>query len=116
MFGRVRSIPGINAKNGMIRSSAERMAINMPVQCTSADIIKIAMIEVDRKLTAMKLETRMLLQVHDELVFEAPENELEAVCPMIKKCMENAVKLDVPLEVQLDKGNNWSQMKGWGEL
>ncbi len=115
LFGRVRSIPGINAKNGMIRSSAERMAINMPVQGTSADIIKIAMIAVDTQLTRNKLKTKMLLQVHDELVFETPENEVDAACALIKECMEHAVKLDVPLEVQLDKGMNWSQMGSWSE-
>jgi len=87
----------------------------MPVQGTSADIIKLAMIAIDIEFRKRKLSSRMLLQVHDELVFEVPNNEMEIVCPLVKNCMENAAKLDVPLVAQLSHGANWSSMQTWGK-
>ena len=90
-----------------MRGVAERVAVNAPIQGSAADIIKIAMINIDRKLTEMKLETKMLLQVHDELVFEAPADEIEAASKMIKEEMENAVETQVPLLVEVGVGDNW---------
>jgi DNA polymerase-1 len=111
VLGRVRYIPEINAKNGQIRAFAERTVLNTPIQGTSADIIKVAMINVAKKLVEKKYETKMLIQVHDELIFDVPEPELEKVSKMIKDVMENAVKLIIPVVVDLKFGKNWMEMK-----
>ena len=109
LLGRHCAIPEINSKNGAVRSYAERNAINYPIQGSAADIIKVAMVNIDRRLRAEQLQCRMLLQVHDELVFEAPAAELEAVCALIRTEMEGAVPLDLPLRVDLGSGENWAQ-------
>ena len=108
LLGRRCAIPEINSKNGAVRSYAERNAINYPIQGSAADIIKVAMVNIDRRLREEKFETRMLLQVHDELVFEVPEAELEQVKELIRVEMETAVVLDVPLKVDIGCGENWS--------
>lgn len=109
IMGRRCAIPEIASKNGAVRSYAERNAINYPIQGSAADIIKVAMINIDRALREQKLKARMLLQVHDELVFEVPEDELERVTELIRHEMEHAVELDLPLKVDIGIGQNWAQ-------
>jgi len=109
ILGRRCAIPEINSKNGALRSYAERNAINYPIQGSAADIIKVAMIKIDQRLHAESLCARMLLQVHDELVFEVPAAELEQVTALIRYEMEHAVELDLPLKVDIGTGQNWSQ-------
>jgi DNA polymerase-1 len=111
LLGRRRSIPEINSSNRQIRESAERMAINMPVQGTSADIIKVAMINLDQEMGKRRLKSKMLLQVHDELVFEVPEEELELMRQLVPQAMSTALKLSVPLKVDIKTGNNWGEME-----
>jgi len=91
----------------VVRGGAERNAVNAPIQGSAADIIKIAMINIHNRLIKENLETKMLLQVHDELVFDVPKTELQKVKPIIKEEMENAFKLAVPLEVEIGEGTNW---------
>jgi len=110
MLGRRRFIPEINAYNRQVREAAERMAINMPVQGTSADIIKVAMINLQREMDKRQLKSKMLLQVHDELVFEVPEGELETVCQLVPDMMSSALKLSIPLKVDIKEGRNWGEM------
>lgn len=107
MMGRRRPIPDINSKNFNVRSNAERMAINTPIQGSAADLIKVAMIEVAQRLKVDRFGARMLLQVHDELLFEAPEDELERLGEMLKQVMSGAFTLSVPLEVGVGWGDNW---------
>jgi DNA polymerase I len=109
LLGRKRPIPEINSPNNNIRMQAERMAINAPVQGTAADLIKIAMINIHRKLKERSFGTRMILQIHDELLFEAPEGELETVSVMIREEMEGALSLSVPLKVEIGHGANWAE-------
>jgi DNA polymerase-1 len=109
LFGRLRQHPEINSKNGMRRSMAERTAINSPIQGTAADIIKLAMIHIADELRRARLRTRMVLQVHDELIFEVPEDEL-SVRDMIRNRMENVVKLSVPLTVDIKQGLTWNSL------
>ncbi len=111
LFGRRRYFPSINDRNFAVRSRAEREAINMPIQGTASDIVKIAMIRVANALRAEKLETRMIMQVHDELLFEGPESEIEAANRLIKREMEAAATLDVPLVVEIGVGDNWMDAK-----
>jgi DNA polymerase-1 len=110
LFGRIRQHPEINSRNGMRRSMAERTAINSPIQGTAADIIKIAMIRIHHELRREKLKTRMVLQVHDELIFEVPEDEL-AVKESIRDLMQNVVQLNVPLIVDVKQGKTWEALK-----
>lgn len=110
LFGRVRQIPEINSRNGMRRSMAERTAINSPIQGTAADIIKMAMLRIDRELRARKLRTRMVLQVHDELIFEVPDDEL-SVRDLIRDSMQNVVDLRVPLIADIRQGRSWFELK-----
>jgi DNA polymerase-1 len=110
LLGRRRYLPELTARNGALRSAGERMAINMPIQGTAADGMKIAMVRVDGALRDRGLRSRMLLQVHDELVFETDEAELPALASLVKEIMEGALPLDVPLEVDLKVGENWEQM------
>jgi len=105
--GRRRYLPQINNQNNAVKSEAERMAINMPIQGTAADMIKIAMIEIQKIFKEKKLNSRMLLQVHDELVFEVYKPELEEVKKIVHREMKNAIKLDVPIEVEIGVGKNW---------
>ena len=111
LLGRRRSIPEVESPNRQVREAAERMAINMPVQGTSADIIKVAMINIDREMDQRQLKSKMLLQVHDELVFEVPEGELELMCQFISDMMSTAVELSVPLKVDIKTGANWGEME-----
>ena len=105
--GRRRYLKDINSANAIVRGGAERNAVNAPIQGSAADIIKIAMINIHKKLTSENWKSKMLLQVHDELVFDVHNSELEKIQPMIKHEMENAFKLDVPLEVEIGIGKNW---------
>ncbi|HYE64366.1 MAG TPA: DNA polymerase, partial [Pyrinomonadaceae bacterium] len=111
IYGRIRPIPGINDCNGNIRSRAEREAINMPIQGTSSDIVKIAMLRVDHALRREGLKARMVMQVHDELLVEAPADEAERVAELLRREMESAVELDVPLKVDVGIGDNWMDAK-----
>lgn len=111
LYGRRRYFPSINDRNFNVRTRAEREAINMPLQGTASDIVKIAMLKVDEALTREKLETKMIMQVHDELLFESPESEVEKATEIIKKAMESAVELDVPLTVEIGAGDNWMSAK-----
>ncbi|OGO00252.1 MAG: DNA polymerase I [Chloroflexi bacterium RBG_13_52_12] len=111
LLGRRRYIPDINSANRQVRESAERMAINMPVQGTSADIIKVAMINLYREMEKRRLKSKMLLQVHDELVFEVPDDELDLMRQLVSDVMDSAVALDVPLKVDTKVGKNWGEMK-----
>ena len=111
LFNRKRTIPELNNKNYMIRSSAERMALNTPIQGTSADILKKAMIEIYHKFNELGLKSKMLLQVHDELVFNCLNNELDTVKNIVRDIMENTYKLDVPLHVEINYGNTWYEAK-----
>jgi intein/homing endonuclease len=110
LFGRRRPMADLRA-SGPRRAAAEREAINAPIQGTAADIMKLAMIEVDRKLRESGLRTRMLLQVHDELIFEAPEDEIDAAAALVCDAMEGAYELRVPLLVEVEKGTNWEEME-----
>src|SRR5580698_496219 len=111
LFGRKRPIPDMHSRNPNARSFAERTAVNTPLQGTAADLIKLAMIRIDEILRREKLETKMLLQVHDELVFETPPGEAEKVSKMVKREMETVHKLDVPLIVDVGIGENWRDAK-----
>ena len=108
-FGRKCQTPGITARNGNIKQYAERAAINAPIQGGAADIIKAAMIKIPKQLNASGIRAKMLLQVHDELIFEIPEDELEKSQTIIKEIMENTVKLDIPLNVDVGYGENWAE-------
>ncbi|WP_035669726.1 DNA polymerase I [Flavobacterium sp. 83] len=107
ILGRRRYLKDINSANAIVRGAAERNAVNAPIQGSAADIIKIAMINIHEKLTAENWKSKMLLQVHDELVFDVHNSELEKIQPLIKYEMEHAFKLDVPLDVDLGAGKDW---------
>jgi len=109
LFNRRRYLPDIQHGNQVVRAEAERMAINTPIQGTAADLIKKAMINIHERLNQEGFRSKMLLQVHDELVFEVPEEELETVLPMIKEEMEGVYALRVPLKVDMNKGRNWDE-------
>ncbi len=111
LCNRKREIEEIKNTNYLIRSSGERMALNTPIQGTSADILKLAMIEIFNKLNEGNYKTKMLLQVHDELIFDVPEEELEEIKVLVKDTMENIFKLSVPLKVSIDYGKNWYEAK-----
>jgi DNA polymerase-1 len=111
LFGRVRPIPDINSKNANQRGFAERTAVNTPLQGTAADLIKIAMIRIDAALRERGLKSRMTLQVHDELVFEVPENEVEIMQPLVREHMEKVHALAVPLQVDIGVGPNWRDLE-----
>ncbi|MCL6456880.1 MAG: DNA polymerase I [Gorillibacterium sp.] len=111
MLNRRRYLPEINASNYNLRSFAERTAMNTPIQGTAADIIKLAMVKMAKRLEQEKLKSRMLLQVHDELVFEVPADEMKLMESLVAEVMESALKLDVPLKVELESGANWYAAK-----
>ena len=111
IYGRIRPLPGINDRNANIRKAAEREAINMPIQGTASDIVKISMLHVAEEFKRADLEARLLMQVHDELLVEAPDKESEQVAGILKKEMESAVELDVPLVVDVGVGDNWMDAK-----
>ncbi|MBU2497441.1 MAG: DNA polymerase I [Proteobacteria bacterium] len=109
LFNRRRYLPDINHKNRVIRAEAERMAINTPIQGTAADLIKMAMVQIHVRLNKENLKTKMLLQVHDELVFEVPKDEMHYLPRLVKEEMEGVHRLDVPLKVDVNMGENWDE-------
>jgi DNA polymerase-1 len=111
MFGRIRPVPEITAPQANLRNFAERTALNTPLQGTAADLIKLAMITISRQLAQQKFQAKMILQVHDELLFEAPHNEIDRLRPLVSKAMEQVHELVVPLVVDLKAGPNWRDMK-----
>ena len=108
LMSRKRYLPDLNSKNRQAREAAERIAINSPVQGSAADLIKLAMINLDRKIKQNKMKSKMILQVHDELVFECPPNEEEEMRALVKKEMEQVMPLKVPLVVDMGWGENWN--------
>jgi DNA polymerase-1 len=111
LFGRERAIPDINSRNPSARGFAERTAVNSPLQGTAADLIKLAMVRIDAALANGRYQSSMLLQVHDELVFECRPEEVEAVSKLVKREMESAYELRVPLLVDVGVGDNWRDAK-----
>ena len=111
LFGRRRPVPELSSSNFMQRSFGERVAMNAPIQGTAADIMKIAMIGVNRRLKEQNLKSRLVLQVHDELLIEAYKPELEIVETILREEMEQAASLDVPLEIDMHTGENWYEAK-----
>ncbi len=112
IYGRIRPLPGINDRNGTVRARAEREAINMPIQGTASDIVKLAMLKVDDALRRERMTARMVMQVHDELLIEAPIEETERVVEILRREMETCVKLDVILKADVGIGDNWMETKG----
>lgn len=111
ILGRRRYIPEINNKNQAIRQFAQRQAVNTPIQGSASDLIKLTMIHIYEQIKQENLKVKMILQIHDELVFDVPENELRTSIGLIKDKMENALKLDVPIKVDIKKGKNWLEME-----
>jgi DNA polymerase-1 len=111
LFGRIRPVPEITSPQPNVRNFAERTALNTPLQGTAADLIKLAMITIDRQLADEGLEAKMILQVHDELLFEAPHHEMDRLRALVRAAMEHAHALTVPLIVDLKAGPNWRDMK-----
>ena len=111
MFHRRRYIPEINSNNFIVRQFGARAAMNTPIQGTAADIMKIAMLKVYRRLKEEHLSANIILQIHDELLIEAKEEEKEQVKKVLKECMENAVQLDIPLKVETSEATNWYDVK-----
>jgi DNA polymerase-1 len=107
LSGRRRYLKNINSNNRVVRQFEERVAINMPIQGTAADMIKLAMIKIHNELTKKKTKTKMILQVHDELIFDAHLDEIDKLLPIIKKLMENALPLKVPVVAETGIGDNW---------
>lgn len=110
LWGRRRYLGGLHEKNKTLYEAAKRAAINTPIQGSAADLIKMAMIAIDREFKTLKLNAKMLLQIHDELILEIPINELDQVKVIVKKCMEQVVTWNVPLEVSLREGHNWEEI------
>ena len=111
IYHRRRELPDINSRNFNIRNFAERTAINSPIQGSAADILKVAMINLDQQLEEQNLKTKMLLQVHDEIVLEVPNSELEIVKKLVKETMESAIELAVPLIADENEGATWYEAK-----
>jgi DNA polymerase-1 len=111
LFGRRRYLPELKSDNFRVRQMGERMALNAPVQGTAADIIKAAMIELDRRLRVEKVRSEMLLQIHDELILECPDDELDEIEGVVIECMEHVSELDVPLKVEVSRGANLAAVK-----
>ncbi len=107
MTGRRRPLPELHSTDRLTLVNAENIAVNSPIQGSAADLIKLAMIKVDRDLRETGLKTKLLLQVHDELVFEAPKSEVDRASEVIRDAMERAMELDVPLKVEIGTGANW---------
>jgi DNA polymerase-1 len=107
IYGRKRYLPDINSNNQTVRGLAERNAINAPIQGSAADIIKAAMITIHGRIVERGLKSRMIIQVHDELVFDVYKPELDQMKALVKESMENAIKLSVPLEVEMGVGDSW---------
>ncbi len=111
LFGRRRYLPELSSSNPMVRAGAERMAVNMPTQGTQADIIKLAMVRIDEQLPSVSPDAKMVLQVHDELVFEVPEKDVAKVAKTVKETMESVYKLKVPTVVEIEVGKNWGETR-----
>ena len=111
LFHRRRYIPELKSNNYMVREFGKRVAMNTPIQGTAADIMKIAMVNLNRELEKKKIDASIILQVHDELILEANEKDKEEAKKMLKNCMENAIKLSVPLEVEVSEATNWYDCK-----
>jgi DNA polymerase-1 len=111
LFGRLRPIPDIQSRNSNLRGFAERTAVNTPLQGTAADMIKIAMIRIDKRLRDEHAETYMTLQVHDELVFDVPPDEVEFVRSMVKQEMQSVIELKVPIVADVGVGRNWRDLE-----
>ncbi len=111
LFGRTRPIPDIHSRNPNARGFAERTAVNTPLQGTAADMIKVAMLRIDAALRIRNLQTRMTLQVHDELLFDAPEAEAEEVSHLVKEAMESVIELTIPIVADVGRGPNWRDAK-----
>jgi DNA polymerase-1 len=109
LLHRRRYLPDIQSPNSTIRQASERMAINTPLQGTAADIIKVAMIHIQNRIEELGLSTKMIMQVHDELVFEVPEEELQKTLPMIQNEMETVMSLSIPMKVSIHSGKNWAE-------
>jgi DNA polymerase I len=109
MIGREREIPEINSSNAILRNTAERLAINTPLQGSAADLIKLAMLKIDALLIKSNMRTQMVLQIHDELIFEAPNEEMESLIPLVKEGMEKVFTLKIPLVVDVNIGKNWAE-------
>ncbi len=107
IFGRRRYLKDINSRNATVRAFAERNAVNAPIQGSAADIIKIAMNSVAQELSSRGLRTKMILQVHDELVFDTPTDELDTVIQLVREKMESVAQIGVPLTVECNYGSNW---------
>jgi DNA polymerase-1 len=103
-------LPDINSKNRNVKSGQERIAVNTPIQGTAADIVKLAMLNVDERLTREKMRSRVLLQVHDELILEAPEDEVDMLTAILMEEMSTAVELSIPLRVNVESGSNWGEL------
>jgi DNA polymerase-1 len=110
LLGRERPLPDINSRNRNVKSGAERIAVNTPIQGTAADIVKLAMLNVDERLESEKLRSRILLQVHDELILEAPEEEVDPLTALLMEEMSTAVELSIPLRVNVESGTNWGEL------
>ena len=109
-LGRRRYLPDINTRNFHVRHAAERAAINMPIQGTAADIIKIAMIRIMDRMTEFDMRSKMILQVHDELIFEVPREELDRMTAIVEELMPTSLPLEVPLIVELKTGDTWGDL------
>lgn len=114
-FGRKRWLPDLKSTNGMMRSAAERIAVNTPLQGANADIIKLAMIMIQKELPKVSAKSKMILQIHDQLLFEVPNEDLEKVAKFVKETMENVYKFDVPIVADLSVGKNWGELKDYKE-
>ena len=112
LLGRRRYLPELGASNYPMRQAGERMALNMPVQGTTSDIINAAMVQVQKRLEDDGMGSKMLLQVHDELIFETPKEEVEALSEMLREVMPSALDLSVPIKIDLKTGDNWADMQG----
>jgi DNA polymerase-1 len=112
LYGRIRAVPELNNRDASIRQFGERIAMNMPIQGTAADIIKIAMVNIYRRIREEGLNSRLIMQIHDELVFEVEEREQVAMDRLVRQEMEGVASLDVPLKVSLGLGANWALAHG----
>src|SRR6185437_14581429 len=111
LFGRVRPIPDISSRNANMRGFSERTAVNTPLQGTAADLIKVAMIRIAQEMREQKLRAQMVLQVHDELVFDVPAEEVGALAKLVRHAMENVIELKVPIVAEVGVGPNWRDLK-----
>jgi len=110
ILGRERYIDGINSSNKNVKNGAERIAVNTPIQGSAADIVKLAMISINSRMEKEKLKSRLVLQVHDELIFEVPLNEVDIMKTLVKDEMEGVMKLKAPLRVSIETGESWGEM------